>query len=206
MDVMQDSGWDWNLIHFDLPSDVKLMLQATPITLTGRGNDRLAWVDNPRGIFDLKSAYSLAMGVDPSPPFSACWLWKSLTLPRIKTFLWMYAHNSIGVKECLARRGVVNDEYCPICRREAESILRAIKDCPRVQSMWRQLGVQATNRGVLDVKFTGMVEYQWEDSNSFLAGKPPWKRFFLLLFGIFRKAGIVSSSIGRTKTQDWHQT
>lgn len=71
MDVMQDSGWDWNLIHFDLPSDVKLILQATPITLTGRGNDRLAWVDNPRGIFYLKSAYSLAMGVDPSPPFSA---------------------------------------------------------------------------------------------------------------------------------------
>ena len=38
------------------------MIQATPISLTGRGSDSIAWIGNPRGIFDLKSAYSIAMG------------------------------------------------------------------------------------------------------------------------------------------------
>ena len=35
---------------------------------------------------------------------SVGWIWKLKTLSRIKTFLWMCIHDSIGVKECLVRR------------------------------------------------------------------------------------------------------
>lgn len=114
-DVMVDTSWDWSKIPFNLPKDIKLMIQATPISMTGRGSDRLAWVDNPKGNFDLKRAYNIVGGTAPSQTFTASWIWKSKTLPRIKTFLWRYAHESIGVKHCLGRRGVVNDDICPIC-------------------------------------------------------------------------------------------
>ena len=87
------------------------------------------------GSFELKSAYKVAMGVDTISLFTARWLWKAPTLPRIKTFIWQCAHNSIGVKECLARRSVMEDVVCPICRREDESILHALRDCPWAQSV-----------------------------------------------------------------------
>lgn len=60
-DVIKDTGWDWDQIPFDLPTDTKMMIQATPLSLTGRGSDKLTWARNPIRNFDLKSAYSIAM-------------------------------------------------------------------------------------------------------------------------------------------------
>ena len=70
------------------------------------------------------------------PPFFVGWIWKINTLPRIKTFLWRCVHDSIEVKGCLARRGVVNDDICPICEEEMESMLLALQDCPQVKAVW----------------------------------------------------------------------
>ena len=140
-DILGDSGLDWSCMPFIFPTDIKEKLQATPFSLTSKGGDKLAWAENPMGCFELKSAYKVAMGVDTISLFTARWLWKAPTLPRIKTFIWQCAHNSIGVKECLTRRSVMEDVVCPICRREDESILHALRDCPWAQSAWRQLGV-----------------------------------------------------------------
>ena len=86
-DIMSDMGWDWEKIPFELPQEIKMMIQATPTALTSRGSDRLSWEDSPKGTFDLKSAYKIAIGIKDTSPFSAKWIWKADTLPRIKTFL-----------------------------------------------------------------------------------------------------------------------
>ena len=132
---------------FEFLSDIKHLLHATPLSLTSRSGDKLVWAANPKGSFDLKSAYNLAMDREEVAPFTASWIWKALTLPCIKSFLWQCTHNSIAVKECLTRRGMVEDGTCPICNREVESILHALRDCPRVQLVWRQIGVQMSNHG-----------------------------------------------------------
>lgn len=68
---MTNTGEDLDQISFMLPLDIKLMLQAILVPLIGRGRDRLAWLDNPGGGFDLKSAYSLANGSTHNSSFSA---------------------------------------------------------------------------------------------------------------------------------------
>ena len=108
-DVIQDSGWNWSKLPFEFPSDCKLMLQAITISFQGRGSDRLVWVGNPRGSFDLKSAYGIAMGDNTNMSFNADWIWKLMMLPHIQFFLWKCAHNSIGVKDCLVGRRVGSD-------------------------------------------------------------------------------------------------
>lgn len=60
---MLDTGWDWDRIPFDFPPEIKLMFQAILINLIGRGSDRLAWVNNPRGDFDLKRLIVLPWGL-----------------------------------------------------------------------------------------------------------------------------------------------
>ena len=68
-----------------------------------------------------------------------------MELIKAASYLWKCAHNSIGVKECLTRRGVDNENHCPICQGEVESILHALRDCPQVQPFRRQPGVQTIN-------------------------------------------------------------
>lgn len=137
-DVMLDTRWDWDRMPFVFPSEIQLMLQATSMPLVGRGRDKLAWVNNPKGDFNLKSAYKLAMGTDTNVAFSANWIWKSMILPCIKTFLWQCVHDSISMKTYLKQRGMINDDCCPICQEEAETILHALRDCVWVKTIWRQ--------------------------------------------------------------------
>ena len=47
---------------------------------------------------------------------------------------------SIGVKECLAKRGIPLDTTCPLCHSKAETIIHALRDCSLVKSLWQQLG------------------------------------------------------------------
>ena len=114
-DIMLDTGWDWGKIPFEIPLEIKSMIQAIPVTILSRGADKLIWAGSPQGTFDLRSAYRLAMGFDTITTFPASWIWKAKTLLKIKTFLWRCAHNSIGVKVCLERRGITQDIVCPIC-------------------------------------------------------------------------------------------
>ena len=116
------------------------------MTLLSRGEDKLAWLGSPKGTFDLKSAYRISMGAECIELFSAHWIWKVNTFPRIRNFLWKCAHNSIGVKVCLERRGVSHDTTCPLCQEGAESILHAVRDCPLLRCMWIQLGVLPSNQ------------------------------------------------------------
>ena len=133
---MTDAGWDWNRIPFNLPIEIKSIIQAIPMSIVGGGRDKLVWAGNPKGIFDLRSAYSLVREADTMHPINASWIWKFETLPKIKTFLWKCVHNSIGVKTCLAKRGIVVNEVCPIYQREPETILHALRDCLRAKQVW----------------------------------------------------------------------
>ena len=110
-ELLLDFSWDWGQIPFELPFKIKSLIQAILIPIMSRGQDRLAWSSNPKGTFDLKSAYSLATAEEASHPFSSSWIWKLDTLPKIRTFLWRCQHNSIGVKSCLARRGWILMSY-----------------------------------------------------------------------------------------------
>ena len=125
-DIFKDNMWDWRCLYFDLPQNVKLMIQATLLALAAIGEDRLAWSKSPQGNFDLKSTYKMAMGYDLRLSFSVNWIWKLDILPRIQTFVWMCAHNSIGVRDCLHRRGLMEDAKCSLCNRGAESVIHAL--------------------------------------------------------------------------------
>ena len=86
-ELLLDFSWDWGWIPFKLPLKIKSLIQAIPIPIMSRGQDRLAWSGNPRGTFNLKSAYSLATSEVAPHAFSSSWIWKLDTLPKIKTFL-----------------------------------------------------------------------------------------------------------------------
>ena len=48
----------------------------------------------------------------------------------------MCAHNSIGVRECFGRKGVMEEINCPLCNRETELVLHAFHDCEKIKPVW----------------------------------------------------------------------
>ena len=62
--TLLDMGYDWEKFPFELPLDIKWMIQAIPIVITSRGVEKLAWAGSP---FNLRSAYRIAMGIEDSP-------------------------------------------------------------------------------------------------------------------------------------------
>ena len=141
-----DTSWDWGKIPFELPVVFKRMIQATPTAVVSRGVDKLAWVDSPKGTFNLSSAYRIAIGKENNCLSPVRWIGKADMLPRIKTFLWLCTHNSIAVKVYLEKRSVVHETLCPICQGGSETILHALRDCTHIKHVWNQLGVTATNQ------------------------------------------------------------
>ena len=111
--MISANGWNWDKISLELPSRIKMEVQATPYVIAARSEDRLAWSNNFHGKFDLKSAYNLATPSDECHEFKGHWIWKSKIIPRIQFFVWKCFHNSIGVKACLASRGINLDSLCP---------------------------------------------------------------------------------------------
>ena len=141
-----------------------------------RGSDKLAWAGNPRGSFDLKSAYIISIGDDNSPQIKLGWVWKFEALPRIKSFIWQCAHNSIGVKGCLVKRGMEEDDCCPICQLEPKTILHALRNCTRVKAVWGQLGIGVQNHDFWRNDTQEWLRSNGKDSN--IRGGFQWRILF----------------------------
>ena len=69
-DVITSYGsWDWSMIPFELPENVKAEIQGTPMPIVARGGDKLVWKLSQKGNFEMRSAYLLAIIAMEDPPF-----------------------------------------------------------------------------------------------------------------------------------------
>ncbi|XP_075652482.1 uncharacterized protein LOC142622815 [Castanea sativa] len=152
-DVIGPCGWNWAAIPFYVPPEIKEVIQVVPTPIVVRNGDKMAWKHSAKGGFDMKSAYLLATNPGNIGNSSGIWIWKLHTLPRIQMFIWRCFHYGIGVKECLARRGIPIDTTCPLYQSETETIMHALRDCSNVQTIWQQLGVQSSNNAFFDQDF-----------------------------------------------------
>ena len=144
-DLRTPYGWNWAAIPFVFPPDIKVEIQAVAMPVTARSCDKLAWKFSAKGSFDMKSAYLLATDQMVAGSFLGSWIWKIQTLPKIQMFIWRCMHNSVGVNECLAKRGMALDILCPLCLEHPESISHALRDCRLVKPVWHQLGSHHLN-------------------------------------------------------------
>lgn len=125
-DLTAPYGWNWSKLPFKLPTEIKADVQAVPVPFVVGSKDELTWEYSTKGDFELKSTYLLASNLREAESFPSSWIWKLQTLPKIQMFLWKCMHNSIGVKNSLASRGIPTDILYPICHDQTESISHAL--------------------------------------------------------------------------------
>ena len=87
-------------------------------------------------------------------------------------------HNSICVKECLAKRGIPLDTSCPLCLEQPKSISHALRDCRLVKSVWYQLGAHNFNANFFSQDFKIWLTSNVSSKSSHIVKGVPWYTLF----------------------------
>ncbi|KAJ8767189.1 hypothetical protein K2173_013586 [Erythroxylum novogranatense] len=136
----RDRGWIWEYFQHILPMSSLLHIAAIPTPSDDRGADLPIWRLTSNGNFSIKSAYGL-LTRDCTQEEKDIWrvVWKWKGPERVKTFLWLLSHGKLLTNEVRLRRNLAPSASCPLCQDHTESILHAIRDCPKVREMWKSL-------------------------------------------------------------------
>ncbi|KAE8656259.1 hypothetical protein F3Y22_tig00117005pilonHSYRG00262 [Hibiscus syriacus] len=114
--------------------DVAQVLKTLIAPIRG---DRMLWGHHCSGFYSAKSGYNW-LNLRNSPTLVVVGIWNGVArarvLPKIRIFGLRICHEAIPVGAKLLQTNLGNG-VCPLCNRELESILHAIKDCPKVKSV-----------------------------------------------------------------------
>jgi hypothetical protein len=148
--VQETKTWDEQLVrNLFHEADAEHILQIKIPTLTGE--DYVAWHYEKNGMFSVKSAYRLALelqemnGGEGSSNKQAgerdLWklIWGAKVQPKVRTFGWKLATNSLGVQAHRCRRKMDLLPTCSICGTEPEDCFHAMVSCTKARSLRQRL-------------------------------------------------------------------
>lgn len=154
-DVIDKNGPSWNLslCANDLPSSVQEKIQSIVVPVSPFVQDSLVWQPSKFGDVTAKEAYKWLLS-NKKNLNSFCKDWKSiwhLRCPqKIRSFMWLVAHNRIPVHEILYRVGIGTSPKCPLCHNHFETELDHFFQCPVVQPIWTTLACRWNYRFQLE--------------------------------------------------------
>jgi hypothetical protein len=161
-----DSGqWDVELVtETFVDEDVKSILS---IPVHPELDDVVAWHDDSRSLFSVRSAYKVqkehekrssrrAVQTTSSGSDMDRDLWKSLwklDCPgKFKHFLWRFAHNSLTLRMGLERRGMELDTKCVMCGRLNEDGCHLFFRCKHVVPVWKEMRLESVREGLAQLR------------------------------------------------------
>ncbi|XP_062171126.1 uncharacterized protein LOC133876913 [Alnus glutinosa] len=108
--------------------------------------DKIIWNGTSSGMFSVKSAYHMASDLmrqkngECSFSSGSRDFWKNIWAINVpnasKNFLWRACQNALPTKQNLLRKGVVENDICPCCQLDVESVIHALWCCPGAQDVW----------------------------------------------------------------------
>ena len=101
--------------------------------------DYLFWKEDPKGMFSVKSAYSLLVQHQTHEATDNVFglLWQSKATPKILVTAWRILLDKIPTNDNLIRRGIqVNSPLCAMCGLSDESSQHVFLECAQAQRVW----------------------------------------------------------------------
>jgi hypothetical protein len=144
--IDQDQGcWKRDLLNkVFLPEEARVIanIPLSPFL----PQDRQIWKATKNGIFIVRSAYHLGkeliaitMGqCSESNLERGVWkfIWSMRVPNQVKMFTWRACHNILLTCSILVQLKVFKDSLCPCCKREPETTLHVLWNCPAAQDIW----------------------------------------------------------------------
>ncbi|KAM6562790.1 hypothetical protein CsatB_022788 [Cannabis sativa] len=157
--LLQNGGWNIQKLHslFNQETISAILSEGIP---AGRGKDSWFWTLESNGRFSCKSAY-LAQTVDSSSPREVApsmWnkLWNSKIPERLKVLWWCILSKALPVRSVLGRRFPIEDESCPLCGTESETMEHLFLSCNVAFHLWR-----SSPWGIFPICDAGIRMWDW---------------------------------------------
>jgi len=139
-----EGGWQWNLkwrrerFQWELGLEEELLTVLDKEVLYKDVKDLITWRGDSKGIFIVKSTYSLLTNQDTGPSsdvFSL--LWKTKAVPKVMITAWRILLDKIPTRRNLESRGIiVNSSLCVLCNMAEETTQHLFLDCIFVHHVW----------------------------------------------------------------------
>ena len=179
-EMFQGDQWNWNRISFNLLREIKEQICATPMQLWGEKEDTMIWKFTRDGEFSTALAYAqLKPESIENQIFEGHWIWKLNIWPKIMSFLWLCFHDSVPVKQVIAKRGISCDTRCPLCRNGDESLAHMLKECPFALNIWQRVGVPQPLTSLFHLDLLEWLKKNCLCSSQFCIKGNPWSYIFL---------------------------
>jgi hypothetical protein len=122
---------------------------------SGGGVDKIWWIPNRKGKFEVKSFYFI-LNSSVNFPFPWKSIWRTKVPPRVAFFVWSAALGKILTLDNLRKRNIVLVNRCGMCKKEEESIDHLLLYCESAQFLWNaffsRFGVAwVMSQGVVDL-------------------------------------------------------
>ena len=85
------------------------------------------------------------------------------SLPKIKCLLWQCCHHSILVQALLSKRGMDIPFLCTVCNNAPETIIHALRDCPKAQLFWSSFSLSFQSPHFLWISLGGLAEAKLQE-------------------------------------------
>jgi hypothetical protein len=117
--VGRNNTWKWEDFAHLLPIRVVMVIASHPVPSTMMGTNNMYWKASSSGQFTIKTAYKHQAdnelhGTLGDPTWRMVWKWEGPE--RIRSFLWLVAHNSLLTNERKVARNWSDNPYCHLCQ------------------------------------------------------------------------------------------
>lgn len=178
--VTSTGNWNVQKLREWLPTPLTDRIIRAHPPCEGRGEDVFIWKPSSDGCFNIKSAYiSLSAGNQHQGDDKWKKLWKWNGPEKIKTFLWLLAHDRIHTMSLRAKRNMADSDRCPFTCDTEETAMHVIRDCKDIKELWKS--VVAPNLWPLFFNLQGVQWIKWnlrEEVGRGSTGKLPWAFLF----------------------------
>lgn len=159
--VTESGGWNLERIANLLPNTIIHKIQALPGPASSKGDDCITRSGSRDGYFSNKFAYISLL--DPAMTLhhslsKQIWRWNGPE--RHKMHLWNMSQGALVTNEWLQRRGLTDDDSCPICSNGEESLTHLFRDYHKAKEVWH-----AVANNLLPLQFFTGTFLDWIELN-----------------------------------------
>jgi RNA recognition motif-containing protein len=129
------------------------------VALSPLQEDTIIWMHTSDGQYTASSAYKIQfLGLTTS--LTAEVTWQTKAPPRCRFFVWLMLQNRIWTAARLQIRGWPNDYFCPLCRKNLETVSHLFQECCFSRELWEKVATWITTTQLRPASWNQMLDIQ----------------------------------------------
>lgn len=97
-------------------------------------------------------------------------------------FLWLIWHGRILTNDERKRHHMTEDDSCPLCLLDIETILHALRDCTFARNIWRSVIPPQVHNTFFTLSFHAWLTWNMQDKGNLNRNNMEWKTLFFILY------------------------